>query len=129
VSDLIIKYDGVVVKYIGDAIMAAFLDLEKAMKCTIEIHKAYNGKRSDTPIRLRASFHEGKVLCANMNVGLDYFGNTVNQAAKIQKHADALELALTKEDWEKLSPHFPQVNVKNALKDEKLAVDVVVLSF
>jgi class 3 adenylate cyclase len=128
VSELITRHQGVVVKYIGDAIMAAFLDLEKAMACTIAIHKLYNQDRADNPIRLRASFHEGKVLCANMNVGLDYFGNTVNQAAKIQKYAEALEIAVTDEDWAKLSRQFPQVKVKQSVRDEKLAVDIKILS-
>ena len=127
VSELIRKHDGVVVKYIGDAIMAAFLDLEKAMECTLEIHKLFNGKRSDTPIQLRASFHEGKVLCANMNVGLDYFGNTVNQAAKIQKHAEALEIAVTKEDWEKLKDRYPELKVRET-QDAKLGATVEVIS-
>lgn len=127
VSELIAAHGGVVVKYIGDAIMAAFLDLEKAMACTVAIHKLFPKDRTDSPIRLRASFHEGKVLCANMNVGLDYFGNTVNQAAKIQKYADALEIAVTKEDWEKIAPRFPQLKVKSSLRDEKLGLDVHVL--
>lgn len=128
VSELIVKHDGVVVKYIGDAIMAAFLDLEKAMECTVAIHQLFHEQRTDTPIRLRASFHEGKVLCANMNVGLDYFGNTVNQAAKIQKHAESFEIAVLEEEWEKLEPKFPQVKAGKLVEDAKLGVKVRVLS-
>lgn len=129
VSALIVKHDGVVVKYIGDAIMAAFLDLEKAMECTLEIYKLFNNDRSDTPIRLRASFHEGKVLCANMNVGLDYFGNTVNQAAKIQKYADAHEIALVECDWQRLESKFKNLIPKPVVHDQKMGIDVRVLSF
>jgi class 3 adenylate cyclase len=128
VSNLIVKHDGVVVKYIGDAIMAAFLDLEKAMKCTIAIHRLFPQDRKDTPIRLRASFHEGKVLCANMNVGLDYFGNTVNQAAKIQKYAEAFEIAVTEDEWAKLSSKFPELKAKGVVEDSKLGVKVRVLA-
>jgi hypothetical protein len=129
VTEIINRHSGVVVKFIGDAIMAAFLDLENAMKCTIEIHRKIDGNHKDIPIKLRASFHQGTVLCANLNVGIDYFGNTVNKAAKIQKYADALEIAVTAEDWEKLSPLFPDMKVKNSVRDEKLAVDIKVLSF
>ncbi len=128
VSDLVIKHQGVVVKFIGDAVMAAFLDLEKAMECTIEIHNLFNGKRSDTPILLRASFHEGKVLCANMNVGLDYFGNTVNQAAKIQKYADALEIALIESDWKRIESKFTNLVPKQLVHDQKMDVDVRILT-
>lgn len=128
VSELITKFDGVVVKYIGDAIMAAFLDLEKAMACTVAIHQLFNETRSDTPIRLRASFHEGKVLCANMNVGLDYFGNTVNQAAKIQKHAESFEIAVLEDEWQRLKSKFHSVKEGKLVEDAKLGVKVRVLS-
>lgn len=128
VSDLILKHNGVVVKYIGDAVMAAFLDLEKAMLCSVEIHQKFSPDRKDTPIRLRASFHEGKVLCANMNVGLDYFGNTVNQAAKIQKYANAHEIAVTEEDWKRLEKNFSHVTVKPVIHDPKLNLDVRILT-
>ncbi len=128
VSELITKHDGVVVKYIGDAVMAAFLDLEKAMKCTVEIHQKFSADRKDTPIRLRASFHEGKVLCANMNVGLDYFGNTVNQAAKIQKYANAHEIAVTEEDWKRLSHQFTNLQVKPVIHDPKLNIDIRIVT-
>ena len=128
VSEIIQKHDGVIVKYIGDAVMAAFLDLEKAMLCSVEIHKKFSSDRADTPIRLRASFHEGKVLCANMNVGLDYFGNTVNQAAKIQKYANAHEIAVTEEDWQRLQNQFGNLSVKPVIHDPKLNLDVRIVT-
>ena len=108
--------------------MAAFLDLEKAMECTLEIYKLFAKDRADTPIRLRASFHEGKVLCANMNVGLDYFGNTVNQAAKIQKYADAMEIALVESDWQRLAPKFKTLSPKPVVHDQKMDLDIRVLT-
>lgn len=127
VSDIITNNGGVVVKYIGDAIMAAFIDIEKAMQCAVGIQAAFNKARNDVPIKLRVSLHEGKVLAANMNVGIDYFGNTVNEAAKIQKHAGAFEIAVCEEDWKKISAKFSGLNPSPVIRDEKLELDVRVL--
>lgn len=127
VSDIITAHKGVVIKFIGDAIMAAFLDADDAYECSVKIHEAFDEKREDTPIKLRISFHQGPVLCANMNVGLDYFGNTVNQAAKIQKWAGSFELAITESDWAKLAPNMKK-HPSRLEHDEKLNLDVRILN-
>lgn len=128
VREIIEQHQGVVVKYIGDAVMAAFLDLNDAMNACVQIQKKFPPHREDTPIRLRASLHRGPILCANVNVGLDYFGNTVNQSAKIQKWADAFEVAMAESDWEVLRESFKDLNVKNPVFDEKLGLEVRVVS-
>ncbi len=127
VADIITSHKGVVIKYIGDAIMAAFLDPGDALQTSIKIHEAFSEKRKDSPIKLRVSFHQGPVLCANMNVGLDYFGNTVNQAAKIQKWAGSYEIAITENDWQQLSEKAKAIPNKQA-HDEKLNLDVRILN-
>ena len=127
VADIITSHKGVVIKYIGDAIMAAFLDPEDALLTSVKIHEAFSEKRQDSPIKLRVSFHQGPVLCANMNVGLDYFGNTVNQAAKIQKWAGSHELAITEKDWQLLGEKGKAIPSKQA-HDEKLDLDVRILN-
>lgn len=127
VSSIIKNHRGAVVKYIGDAVMAAFLDLESAFECSVELHKVFHPQREDTPIKLRSSLGLGPVLCANINVGLDYFGNTVNQAAKIQKWAGSHEIAVSAEDWLKLQEKFPDVGPVRSEKDEKLDVLVQII--
>lgn len=126
VTDLILKNRGVVVKYIGDAVMAAFTDINDAFHCSQQIHHCFKPDRADTPVRLRVSLHAGPVLCANMNVGLDYFGTTVNQSAKIQKWAGAHEIALLEEDWDQLKHKHPEISAQ-AIHDEKLDVNVRII--
>lgn len=126
VTAIIQKYRGVVVKYIGDAVMAAFTDIDAAFNASMEIHRCFHQDRADTPVRLRVSFHAGPVLCANMNVGLDYFGTTVNQSAKIQKWAGAYEIAILEEDWELLKHQHPEIKAE-AVHDEKLGVNVRII--
>ena len=44
--------------------------------------------------------HAGPVIAVKLNTGLDYFGNTVNLAAKIQSCAGAGEIALSESAYQ-----------------------------
>lgn len=68
----------------------------------------------------------GSVLCANINVGLDYFGTTVNQSAKIQKWAGAHEVALLEDDWNLLKDKIGNTK-SESIYDEKLELNIRVL--
>lgn len=127
VAEVITANKGVVIKYIGDAVMAAFLSLEDGLRAAIDIHKKFPPGRTDNPIKLRASLRHGPVICANVNVGLDYFGSTVNQSAKIQKWAEASEIALTESDWKSVLKMFSKLKTRQVVKDEKLDLEVRVL--
>lgn len=82
---------GAVVKTIGDAVMAAFSDPLAAVRAAGDIH----GKFPDGGLRLRISINTGPCIAVNLNSGIDYFGGTVNTAAKLQRVADAGEVALS----------------------------------
>ena len=102
---------GVLVKTIGDAAMGAYPKIENAMAAAIAIQKKFPENRSDLSIRLRISVHAGPVIGVKLDTGIDYFGSTVNFAAKIQSCAGAHELALSGEafeHWQKLyNEKFP----------------------
>lgn len=91
--------NGVVVKTIGDAVMAAFASPAEALRAGERIQGRFHPGRSDTRIRLRMSLHFGPVIAVQLNTGLDYFGNTVNFAAKIQTCAGAGEIAISREAY------------------------------
>ena len=92
---------GVVVKTIGDAVMAAFSDPLGALDAAAEIHRAFPGAERGGPeagpVRLRISIHRGPCIAVNLNSGIDYFGGTVNTAAKLQRCVEAGEVALSAE--------------------------------
>ncbi len=90
-------HNGVVVKTIGDAVMASFGSSQDGIAAAIRIQEAFNEGRADTTIRLRISVHCGPVIAVHLNTGIDYFGNTVNYAAKIQAVAGAGEIALSED--------------------------------
>lgn len=91
------RHSGAVVKTIGDSVMASFHTPEDALAAAIEIQLRFNEHRTDTHIRLRISIHAGPVIAVHLHQGIDYFGGTVNMAAKLQACADACEVALSED--------------------------------
>jgi class 3 adenylate cyclase len=87
---------GTVVKTIGDAVMAAYPSPVDALRSAARIQRLFPAERADTPVRLRVSLHKGACLAVNLDTGVDYFGRTVNVAAKLQALADAHEVAFPK---------------------------------
>jgi class 3 adenylate cyclase len=86
--------DGAVVKTIGDAVMAAFQSCSQALDAAIQMQRAFDGN-GECKLRIRVTLHCGPCLAVNLNTGVDYFGTTVNLAAKIQAMAGAGEIAWT----------------------------------
>lgn len=125
IEAIIKNNNGVVVKFIGDAVMAAFTDTSVAFKANREIHSAF--KHNKNGLVLRTSFHIGQVLCVNMNVGLDYFGQTVNTAAKLQGWADGFETAVSEQTLKRIpESQRSQLLIKKSGFDEKLQEHVLV---
>ncbi|HTR49866.1 MAG TPA: DUF5939 domain-containing protein [Kofleriaceae bacterium] len=92
---IVAKNRGAVVKTIGDAVMATFVNPVDAVRASREIHDAFNPKREDTPIRLRISLNTGPCIAVRLNSNADFFGGTVNIAAKLQAMAEAYQIALS----------------------------------
>lgn len=101
-------HNGVVVKTIGDAVMASFPSIHDALDGAVAIQKCFPEERTDSPIRLRISVHNGQVMAVHLNSGIDYFGSAVNFTAKIQSAAGANEIAMSKEVYEEFLAHFGQ---------------------
>jgi class 3 adenylate cyclase len=80
------EHDGAVVKTIGDAVMAAFHDPLQALRAAIAMQErvaAFNAENA-APIVLKLGLHEGPCIAVTLNDRLDYFGQTVNLAARLQ---------------------------------------------
>ncbi len=86
---------GAVVKTIGDAVMATFTSPLDAVRAARLIHDAFHPDRADTPIRLRISLNTGPCIAVRLNSNADYFGGTVNIAAKLQALAEGHQIALS----------------------------------
>lgn len=86
---------GAVVKTIGDAVMAAFTNPLDAVVAAKEIHECFHPERSDNQTRLRISLNTGPCIAVKLNTDIDYFGHTVNVAAKLQSLVDAWQVAMS----------------------------------
>ena len=91
-------HDGAVVKTIGDAVMAAFVDERSAVRAAVAMQKAFPGFRAGQPasdeVFLKVGVYAGPCYAVSANGILDYFGQTVNVAARLQGQAEAAELVL-----------------------------------
>jgi class 3 adenylate cyclase len=92
---LIKNQKGAVVKTIGDAIMASFPSPVFAIRAAKEMQEWFHPENKHTPVRIRVTIHTGNCLAVNLNSNIDYFGNTVNYAAKMQNVTQAGEIALS----------------------------------
>jgi class 3 adenylate cyclase len=75
------------VKTIGDAVMATFPSPDRAMAAVLrmrEAMRALNSERGHEDLLLKIGMHEGSCLAVTLNDRLDYFGQTVNIASRVQ---------------------------------------------
>jgi len=100
--ETIARCDGTIVKTIGDAVMAVFVDPAKAVEAAFEMHgaiEADNRARGEPALSLKIGIHHGPCIAVTLNDILDYFGTAVNLAARIQKESRGGDVVLTEEIW------------------------------
>lgn len=97
---VIVQNSGAIVKTIGDAVMATFMDpaasVSAALQMLAEI-KDFNRKLTSNDIILKIGIHHGPSIAVTLNERLDYFGQTVNIAARVQGLANAEEIYMTED--------------------------------
>lgn len=97
-SETVSQHEGAIVKTIGDAIMATFPRPEAAVQAAAEMNRKlaeWNRTRPEADLVLKIGIHEGACIAVSSNDRIDYFGQTVNQAARIQALAGAGEIFLS----------------------------------
>jgi len=85
--EIISSEKGAVVKTIGDAVMATFIRPEHAIVAGLRMRAAMdalNAKRGTDDLVVKIGIHEGPCLAVMLNERQDYFGQTVNIAARVQ---------------------------------------------
>jgi class 3 adenylate cyclase len=87
-----------VVKTIGDAVMATFIRPEHALVAGLRMRAAMdrlNVERGTADLVVKIGIHEGPCLAVMLNDRQDYFGQTVNIAARVQSLSTAQEMHVT----------------------------------
>jgi len=81
------RHNGTLVKTIGDAVMAAFGDPADAVRTALDVQdkvREFNAAHGADAITIKIGLHGGPCIAVTMNDRLDYFGSTVNTAARLQ---------------------------------------------
>lgn len=134
-KQIYLRHDGTLVKTIGDAVMAVFTRPVDALEAALEMHQriASLKTRGEAPIALRIGLHRGPCIAMEANGVVDYFGTTVNLAARVQGQAGAHEIALSpamledselveRMDWVEASARSCQVALKGLTGQYQLSL-------
>lgn len=97
-TEVVREKSGAVVKTIGDAVMATFPAPDLALAAALEMRAAIdelNARRGSDDLLVKIGIHEGPCLAVISNERLDYFGQTVNIAARVQSLAESRPIFVT----------------------------------
>jgi class 3 adenylate cyclase len=86
------EHGGGIVKTIGDAVMAAFPDPTEAVAACYQIQR--EAPRQPDAFVIKMGLCSGSAIAVNTNGILDYFGQTVNRAARIQQQSEGGDIVL-----------------------------------
>jgi class 3 adenylate cyclase len=127
---LIEHHEGIIIKTVGDSIMATFNDLPQAVAAAIAMQRRlaeYNAHQSnEDPIRIRIGINYGKGIIEENDV----FGNVVNVASKLVSLGESEQILVSESVYAKLkaTPDFTFFPLKtdqpfyNSLKLKAYAV-------
>ena len=97
-SERVQRHNGFIVKTVGDAVMAAFHDPADAVRAVLSMQDEvanFNYGRSDNGIILKIGLHQGSCIAVTVGGVLDYFGSTVNTAARLEHQCHGGEVIIS----------------------------------
>jgi class 3 adenylate cyclase len=99
-TDVTVRHNGAIIKTLGDAIMAAFVTPAEAVAAALAMREEtvlFNEAQPERDLILKVGLHRGAAIAVTLNDRLDYFGQSVNIAARVEALADGGEICLTRE--------------------------------
>ncbi len=98
-GEIVRRHHGNVVKTVGDGIHAAFLTPDDALRAAIEMQRAMPdfNRRHAREIAIRIGLHSGSSISVTLNDRLDYYGDAVNLAARLEGQSAAGQITMSAE--------------------------------
>jgi len=88
--------DGALVKTIGDAVMAVFRQPAAAVRAMLRAQQQLGFPPDGMlPLTLKAGLHTGPCIAVTLNDRLDYFGSTVNLAARLEAQSTGGDVVIS----------------------------------
>jgi class 3 adenylate cyclase len=121
-TETVRDYKGAIVKTMGDAIMATFSSPTEGLMASLDMLKKIermneNWRKEGYEIGLKVGLNEGSALAVVNDERLDYFGQSVNIAARVQGLASSGEIWVSESIWN--SPGTQDQIKKSGFKTEK----------
>ena len=96
IQQIIAEERGGIVKTIGDSVMAVFREPVSALKAVERIQQIFTGSTGiGDSFKIKAGIHYGDCTTVNLNDRTDYFGTTVNIAARLVDIAKEKEIIIS----------------------------------
>ena len=101
VRQSIAEHEGAVVKTIGDAVMAVFRSAVDGLAAMLEVQRTLAAPPDgSTPLSLKAGLNTGPCIAVTLNDRLDYFGSTVNMAARLEGLSSGVDVIISRSVYE-----------------------------
>src|SRR5438552_13172538 len=95
-KQVIAEEDGALVKTIGDAVMAVFRQPTAAVRAMLRAQQQLGSPPDGMqPLTLKAGLHTGPCIAVTLNDRLDYFGSTVNLAARLEAQSTGGDVVIS----------------------------------
>jgi class 3 adenylate cyclase len=101
VRKAIVEHDGAIVKTIGDAVMAVFRSAVDGLLAMLEVQRVLAEPADGSiPLQLKAGLNTGPCIAVTLNDRLDYFGSTVNMAARLEGLSSGSDVIISRTVYE-----------------------------
>ncbi|NIB43917.1 adenylate/guanylate cyclase domain-containing protein [Pseudomaricurvus alkylphenolicus] len=127
ISEMVVQFQGTVVKTIGDEVMCFFEDPENAVRCARSVQRDLHqkAKTDSSTLSVKVGIHYGQAMLKDG----DIFGDAVNTAARMNPVANAEQIITTQETIDALSEElkshtrpFDTIKIKGFTQDSVLYI-------